>query len=637
MISSSPANEPSFFIFEDTPTLKRLLSALEKISRATSLDGIAQIALHYLLDLTLSSGGAIYISRLLALEDNTSDVLRLAALQNIPQELRNNLGVLAKLAMDYGKILTSQDTPIMHSKLEEHDFVCVPIEFSMVQYQQFMEVLKEATGDSLPQEKNGRIIGIIILIASAASSLNLSNHDMELLARFAKNIAIMMLEYIQIDFYHGGYENSKKQANRIKILNELSNALATQFDLDKLLDMIMQFIIQHTRSQRGFLMLFDDRGELQIEVSRNLVNDPLADEYIRISQSIVDRVVKTAKPVVITNISAEDTMAHQESVIDLELKSVIAIPMFAKDKMIGILYVDSKIPTLPTSREDIDFLNTLASQAAIAIENARLHNQQLAQQRIRQQVEHLKLVDQRKTEFLRTVAHELKAPISVISEYLRLLSDPTMDGDTKQRFLDIAQQETQRMSLMVRGLLDLFKIKSGSRELEISRLDLSELAGYTVNRHAAAAKKKNIALRVLSKKPFMVNADYELLLQVLSNLVTNAIKYHPGSGSVEILASHLDALSAKSLGLEENMLPVVLVEVADDGMGIPPEDMERIFEVFHRVSDHKAQKISGIGLGLTIAKSIIEAHGGKIWVERNIGKGSRFKFIIPRQPVSLKK
>jgi len=221
------------------------------------------------------------------------------------------------------------------------------------------------------------------------------------------------------------------------------------------------------------------------------------------------------------------------------------------------------------------------------------------------------------SQFVSNISHELRTPITCIKGYVEtLLEGALSDPATAKRFLEVIHEETERLNRLIRDLLDLSMMESNRAHLNRLRVDLGVLVNDAVSFMHDYAEKKNIQLTCHAKEGLPeVQGDEDRLEQVLINVIDNAIKYTPQGGKVDVTCVEDDGF--------------VKVAVADTGPGIPPEDLDRVFERFYRVEPDRSTQTGGRGLGLAIARHIVEAHGGAIWAESQIGKGSTFCFTIP--------
>lgn len=241
------------------------------------------------------------------------------------------------------------------------------------------------------------------------------------------------------------------------------------------------------------------------------------------------------------------------------------------------------------------------------------------------------ITDQKREEelqntFISVISHELKTPVSIIKGYAGTLSreDATWSEATIREGLRIIEEEADRLARQIQDLLDVSRLQAGGMHLELTDWSLPRLAQEVVQAFAAqtaqndqTASRFEFELRFPEDFP-PVHADYERIRMVLTNLVSNAVKYSPDGGTIRI--------GGQAKG------DMALLYVADQGIGIPPEEQQRIFNRFYRVDNRLRRETQGTGLGLYLSRAIIEAHGGTIRVESQVGRGSRFLFTLPLAP-----
>lgn len=250
-------------------------------------------------------------------------------------------------------------------------------------------------------------------------------------------------------------------------------------------------------------------------------------------------------------------------------------------------------------------------------------------------------LDEMKKEFVSHVSHELKAPLAAIKEVNSLLMGGMMGemNEKQQKLIRISQQNCWKLGTMINDLLDISKIDAGVMEYKFGNEDLVELVTNCIHETEPMFYEKHITLDVqIPQRQIVFPLDKIRINQVLSNLLSNAVKFTPEGGNISvkvepvenahaILPRRYDDLRSK---FHENGKKYVLVSVEDTGIGIPDNELEKIFRKFYRVKEGAKVNTQGTGLGLTIARSIVEAHGGFIWAENANGKGSRFSFILPK-------
>jgi signal transduction histidine kinase len=226
--------------------------------------------------------------------------------------------------------------------------------------------------------------------------------------------------------------------------------------------------------------------------------------------------------------------------------------------------------------------------------------------------------DKQKDEFLDTVAHELKTPITGIRAAAELLMDDEddMSKEIKNQFLTNILQDSDRLGRLINNILDFEKLETGRLRLDIKYLDIQQTIKKAVANTQHIAAKKGIKISIKNAYRFKINYDEDRIIQVLYNLISNAIKFcEPISGLIEV---------DYKLGNE-----VLEISIGDNGKGIPAEDIDYIFEKFYQSQHQNTIKPEGSGLGLAITKQIIEKHKGKIWVDKTIKTGAKFVFTIP--------
>jgi len=231
----------------------------------------------------------------------------------------------------------------------------------------------------------------------------------------------------------------------------------------------------------------------------------------------------------------------------------------------------------------------------------------------------LKQLERTREEFVANVSHELRTPLSLIKGYVETLLDGARDNpEVAERFLKIIERNANRLDLLIQDLLTISALESEKIKLNLQPVELRALAGKVLTDLNAKAENKNVEL-VNDVPELTVNGDVNRLDQVLANLVDNAIKYGRAQGSVRVGGKKL-----ANGGLE--------IFVRDDGPGIPPEAIDRVFERFYRVDKARSRDQGGTGLGLSIVKHIVQAHGGEVRVESELGKGATFFFTVPETP-----
>jgi signal transduction histidine kinase len=282
-----------------------------------------------------------------------------------------------------------------------------------------------------------------------------------------------------------------------------------------------------------------------------------------------------------------------------DLLSLIAAPLLARGKLIGILILGSSQCFL-YGPADLHLAEELAQRAALAVENARLYSQ--AQRAIRT-----------REDVLAVVSHDLKNPVSTIRLVTHLIGDSEhLSGEKLREFIGVITRSVSRMDLLISDLLDFAKIESGTFSIEKTIENVQRVFTPIIEdlRVMAEAKRQRLEVDLPPDLPF-VALDIHRAGQLMSNLLKNAVKFTPEGGLIRVSAKHED--------------DCIVVCVADTGPGIRPEDLGKVFDQFWQAGETKQL---GTGLGVSIAKGIVDAHGGKIWAESTLGRGSSFKFTL---------
>ncbi|HBJ9131567.1 TPA: cell wall metabolism sensor histidine kinase WalK [Listeria monocytogenes] len=225
-------------------------------------------------------------------------------------------------------------------------------------------------------------------------------------------------------------------------------------------------------------------------------------------------------------------------------------------------------------------------------------------------------VDQERRDFVSNVSHELRTPLTSMHSYLEALSDGAWeDKEIAPRFLEVTQNETERMIRLVNDLLKLSRMDGGREQLEKSFVNFTDFFNHIIDRFEMMKKETIMFKRHIPREPVIIEIDEDKVMQVLDNIISNANKYSPDGGRISFYLKKFE--------------DEIEVSIADEGLGVPDEDLANVFDRFFRVDKARSREMVGTGLGLAIAREVIEAHGGRIWAERNKTKGTIIKFTLP--------
>ena len=267
-------------------------------------------------------------------------------------------------------------------------------------------------------------------------------------------------------------------------------------------------------------------------------------------------------------------------------------------------------------------MESLYNRVELSLENGTIYNTQVSavdgigRMAVMQEITHLKELDKLKSEFVSTVSHDLRTPLTTVQGYIALLDRAGPLNELQTQFVTTALASLDHITDLISDLLDIGRIEAGY-DLEMQPLRFDELIETTVSASRVAARDAGIALSVhpSSQAPLWVRGNSRRLRQVIENLISNAVKYNREGGWVRI-----------GISQDNNH---VIVTVSDSGIGIPPDEQARVFDRFYRVQSSETESIEGTGLGLAIVKSVVEKHKGLVWVKSTVGKGSSFCFVLP--------
>lgn len=568
---------------------------------------------------------------------------------------------------------------------------------------------------ALPLQLEGRLIGLVELYDRRASR-QFSVDEVQLCQTLAHQTA-MAMERIRL------FNETRQRLSEVSELYTLANETAASLDLNEVLDAIVRAIRRALGCRGCCIFLLDEASQmLEIRAASGLKPQWRDAARLRLGEGIAGRAASEASPVYLA-----DTLRDPAYIFfDPEVRSLLAVPMQVKGRVIGVLNVDERVPDAFGPDQE-RLLTIAAAQAAIAIENARLFSemrsekqrtdaiirymadgllmldrhgvvvscnpalarmvgmqrqdilgqpavaptadprlraicepatvkertgvlaheveimrteadgvafsprrlrvfstpvndetgQHMGEVRVVHDVTKEREVEEMKDEFFSTISHQLRTPLFSIQGFVRLILDGDVpDAGTQREFLAIIGRQAEQLAQLVTNLLNISRLESGQLEMQRGAVQLLDVLQQTVSKLQGIAQARDITVETDFPACLpTVTGDQSWLEQVVTNLVGNAIKFTPEGGSLRVGARCLE---------EE-----VLVEVSDTGIGIPADALDRIFDKYYRVPDESGHRPEGTGLGLHIARQIVELHGGRIWAESELGQGSIFRVTLP--------
>ncbi|NIO72628.1 MAG: GAF domain-containing protein [Anaerolineae bacterium] len=559
---------------------------------------------------------------------------------------------------------------------------------------------------AVPLLRQERVVGVLTLVHPEPNRF--SEEHLDLLLSIANQAAIAV-ENARL------YEKVTERMREATALYKVSNQLMRTLNLDQVLEKVLDILqILSGYLECAILLVDEETGDLEVKAARGYLRDTVGKVRFKIGQEgIVGWVAAHKTALNVPDVSQDSRYVGME-----ETRSEMAVPMMAGDKVIGVLDVQrSEVNAF--NDDDLRVLSSVAAQAAIAIERARLYFAErrlrttiaeerakleaiirgasdaifvtneggrvllmnpaaeqafdvepgtwvdrpletvikdadllalwrscladsvfcsdeisladgrtlyaqltpiagVGQMAIMRDITHLKELDKMKSEFVSTVSHDLGSPLQVIQIMAELIPKLGPVNQAQRDAVDDITRMVAKTATLVHDLLDLGKIEAGV-EMEMEPCQLATVIGEAVEGLEERAKAKEIALQMTLPQALpLVMGNPIRLGQVVTNFVGNAIKFTPAGGTVTISAWETEG--------------EVAVEVRDTGIGIAPEDQAHVFDKFYRAKSVQVSGIEGTGLGLAIVKSIVEGHGGRVWVESELGQGSTFGFALPIAP-----
>ena len=386
--------------------------------------------------------------------------------------------------------------------------------------------------------------------------------------------------------------------------------MSANLELEPLLQSIIEAASDLTNSERTLLLVYEKaENDLRVVAAPFYLLESLKTIGVPLDRSIAGYVYNTRQSFIYRLTEKKDP---EFGALDWESKSgaqtVLAIPLMYKGEIVGVIETWNKSHDSAYNEQDLLFLDTLAAQAATVIQNSRLiKNTEGAYQKVME-------LDRMKSDFVAIASHELRTPLGLIMGHISFLAETA--GPEQKQDVEIITHNASRLKDLIEEIGDIDHFTDGLSDIKREKVSISLLIQQVVESFYDLANSKRIHLSIESKQPnLMLEGDEEKIAVALRNLVKNALIFTNPGGAVKVTSEQLPGF--------------IKIAVLDNGIGIPANEQEKIFKRFYQVEKHLTRKHGGLGLGLSIAKDLIELHGGKIWVESVEGRGSRFSFLLP--------
>jgi len=401
-----------------------------------------------------------------------------------------------------------------------------------------------------------------------------------------------------------------ERIQRLERLLEVSRNLSASLDLDPFLQSVISVATELTGSEVASVLEPEDGGtHLGFLAVPWFHRDALKMVKVPINASVAGWVFENVKPAVVVDVSAEPRhFKAADQATDFQTRSILAVPIVYKGEALGVLEAVNKANHAHYTEDDLTILETLASQTAIALENTRLVD------KVRQSLDEMSQLDRMKSDFIAIASHELRTPLGLILGHSTFLCEVV--GDEHRNQMEVIARNAMRLKEIIDSFGTMDNVQFGVATVRRRSISIRRIVEEVTEAFAEEVMQKNLSLRMdMGEDDLMVDGDATKISLALSNLVKNAITFTNPEGHIFIIAERIPGY--------------VKVAVIDDGVGIPAADLPRIFERFFQVESHLTRRHGGMGLGLSVAKVMIELHSGRIWAESMENKGSNFTFILP--------
>ena len=413
-------------------------------------------------------------------------------------------------------------------------------------------------------------------------------------------------------------ETERQQRELAETLREVGATLAATLDADIVLDRLLEQVGRVVPHDVANVMIIEgdnvrvvrSRGyeKFGIDISAAYAPHPFTDVHNLVAMA------ETGEPIVVSDVSADPSWIRRSELT--WRRSYVGVPIRARGKAIGFLNISDSRAGYYTS-EHAERLRAFADQAAIALENARLYaTEQRRSAELARALERQRELERLQREFIQNVSHELRTPLALIRGHAEVLENGWLGelAPEQKESIGVITRRAQMLGRLVEDIVGILEVER--RELKREAVDLAQLVRTAVADFQPAAQKAELTLRAeVASEVCTVLGDGMALRRVLDNLVGNAFKFTSAGGRVTV-----------QLSQDER---AVVLQVADTGIGIPGDQMGRVFERFYQVDGSSTRKYGGMGLGLALVKSIVEAHDGQITATSQVGVGTMFTVLLP--------
>lgn len=408
-------------------------------------------------------------------------------------------------------------------------------------------------------------------------------------------------------------EELRQMIIRLARLVEVSVTLNSTLDIRRLLQFIIDTAADLVDSEAASIMLVDENThDLRFAAATGSDPDELAPIPVPLEGSIAGTIVREDRGLIINQVTGDPRHFRQVGErVRFQTRSLIGVPMRIRDRVTGVLEAVNKRGG-DFSENDLQTLSIIASQAAVALHNARLV------EALQRAYDELDKLDRMKRDFISIASHELRTPLGLILGYATILREEADPAASVHA--EAVLNSALRMRALIEDMTNMNLMQAGSADVSLARHPLQPVIQAAQQEVAELVRAKGQRLTVrMPQEALLAMIDPPKLGRAVANLLNNAMRFTPAEGSLRL---ELERRAAEAW-----------LRVADDGAGIPPGQLEAIFERFYQVEDHMTRRHGGMGLGLAIVRAIVRAHGGRVWAEsEGLGRGATFTIALPLQP-----
>ena len=465
---------------------------------------------------------------------------------------------------------------------------------------------------TVPLLLKGHPIGVISLARTRVAPFD--DKQVALVESFADQAVIAIENSRLFEAEQASKRELARSVEELESLGKVSQAVNSSLELDKVLPTILEHACAMSYAGGGTVYVFDKTtSEFRLAAAHNMSDEHIAmvrAQPMRLNSVVVGECATRREVVQVADLSNAAPSPMLDILLRTGVRAVLAVPLLHQAEVVGVLVVRRNQPGT-FSQEIIRLVEAFAAQSAIAVENARLFGE------IAQKSRELEIASQHKSQFVANMSHELRTPLAAILGYAELMQEGFYEpqGPKSLDALTRIRSNGKHLLGLINTVLDIAKIEFGQFSLNMAEYAIESMVETVRAATESLAETKKLSLKTEVAKSLPIGlGDEQRLTQVLLNLVGNAIKF-TDAGEVRVTARATTGHFA--------------VSVADTGPGIPEHERTRIFEHFHQVDSSLTKAKGGTGLGLAISKQIVEMHGGRIWVESTLGKGSTFQMELP--------